>query len=70
LNGENPLAAKLAGSVDSAAVNAAAAADDEESTMRPMARRQPGAAFARPVQLAGLAQIVGLAIGAPEFQRR
>ena len=70
LNGENPLAAKLAGSVDSAAVNAAAAADDEESSMRPMARRQPGAAFARPVQLAGLAQIVGLAIGAPEFQRR
>ena len=71
LNGENPLAAKFAGSVDSAAVNAAAAADDgEESTMRPMARRQPGAAFNRPVQLAGLAQIVGLAIGAPEFQRR
>ena len=43
---------------------------DETSTMRPMARRQPGAAFARPVQLEGLAQIVGLAIGAPEFQRR
>jgi len=71
LNGENPLAMKLAGSVDSSAVNAAATVDDgEESTMRPMARRQPGAAFARPVQLAGLAQIVGLAIGAPEFQRR
>jgi uncharacterized protein (DUF1800 family) len=71
LNGENPLAAKFAGSVDSTAVNAAAAANDEaESAMRPMARRQPGAAFNRPVQLAGLAQIVGLAIGAPEFQRR
>jgi uncharacterized protein (DUF1800 family) len=71
LNGENPLAAKLSGSVDSTAVNAAAAGDDEEmNAMRPMARRQPGAAFARPVQLAGLAQIVGLAIGAPEFQRR
>jgi uncharacterized protein (DUF1800 family) len=71
LNGENPLATKLAGSVDSAAVNAAAAGDDEEmNATRPMARRQPGAAFARPVQLAGLAQIVGLAIGAPEFQRR
>ncbi|HEU4613185.1 MAG TPA: DUF1800 domain-containing protein [Kofleriaceae bacterium] len=71
LNGENPLAAKFAGSVDSAAVNAAAMADAaEESAMRPMTRRQPGAAFARPVPLAGLAQIVGLAIGAPEFQRR
>ncbi|HEX7977421.1 MAG TPA: DUF1800 domain-containing protein [Gemmatimonadaceae bacterium] len=71
LNGENPLATKFAGSVDSAAVRAATAAEDDDgSTMRPMARRQPGAAFARPVQLEGLAQIVGLAIGAPEFQRR
>jgi uncharacterized protein (DUF1800 family) len=71
LNGENPLAAKLAGSVDTAAVNAAAAADDDAmNATRPVARRRPGAAFARPVQLAGLAQIVGLAIGAPEFQRR
>jgi uncharacterized protein (DUF1800 family) len=71
LNGENPLATKLAGSVDSAAVNAAAMADgDDASPMRPLARRQPGAVFARPVQLEGLAQIVGLAIGAPEFQRR
>jgi uncharacterized protein (DUF1800 family) len=70
LSGENPLATKFAGSVDSAAVSAAAAADDDDgNAMRPM-RRQPGAAFARPVQLAGLAQIVGLAIGAPEFQRR
>ena len=71
LNGENPLAAKLAGSVDSAAVNAVAMAEsDDASPMRPMTRRQPGAAFARPVQLEGLAQVVGLAIGAPEFQRR
>jgi len=71
LNGENPLAAKLAGSVDSAAVNAVAMADGDDTTPnRPMARRQAGAAFARPVQLEGLAQVVGLAIGAPEFQRR
>jgi uncharacterized protein (DUF1800 family) len=71
LNGENPLAAKLAGSLDTAAVNAAAATDDDAmNATRPMGRRRPGAAFARPVQLAGLAQIVGLAIGAPEFQRR
>jgi hypothetical protein len=71
LNGENPLATKLAGNVDSAAVNAVAMADGDDATPnRPMARRQPGAAFARPVQLEGLAQVVGLAIGAPEFQRR
>ena len=47
----------------------------------PMMRRQqggrlnPGAAAAaqalsRPVSLAGLPQVVGLALGAPEFQRR
>jgi hypothetical protein len=29
-----------------------------------------GAPLGRPVQLEGLAQVVGLAIGAPEFQRR
>ena len=28
------------------------------------------ALLGRPVQLEGLAQVVGLAIGAPEFQRR
>jgi len=71
LNGENPLATKLAGSVDSAAVNAVAMAEgDDAGPIRPMARRRTGAAFARPVQLEGLAQVIGLAIGAPEFQRR
>ena len=54
-----------------------AAADDARVAMRdqPPARNgQPRPAIQRglgqPVQLSGLAQIVGLAIGAPEFQRR
>jgi uncharacterized protein (DUF1800 family) len=64
LSGENPLAAKLAGSVDSTAV-AATMSDDEVGPMR-----RGAGPLARPVQLNGLAQIVGLAIGAPEFQRR
>jgi uncharacterized protein (DUF1800 family) len=71
LNGENPLATKFAGRVDSAAAAVAAMADGVESaSMQAGVRRQGGLAFARPVQLDGLAQIVGLAIGAPEFQRR
>jgi len=64
LSGENPLAKKLAGSVDSTAV----ATTMEDEGMGPM-RRNAGL-LARPVQLNGLAQVVGLAIGAPEFQRR
>ena len=44
LSGENPLATKLAGSVDSAAMTPIAMAeDDDASPMRPMARRQPAA---------------------------
>ena len=66
LNGENPLSTKLAGSTDSTAM-AARMATDEEMT-RPMQRRE--SPLARPVQVSGLAQLVGLAIGAPEFQRR
>jgi len=64
LSGENPLAKKLAGSVDSTAV----ATTMEDEATGPM-RRNAGL-LARPVQLSGLAQVVGLAIGAPEFQRR
>jgi hypothetical protein len=35
-------------------------------------RPRPNAAspLSRPVQLEGLAQVVGLALGSPEFQRR
>jgi hypothetical protein len=44
--------------------------NDQE--MGPMRRRAGGGAgpLSRPVELSGLAQVVGLAIGAPEFQRR
>jgi hypothetical protein len=76
-SGENPLAAKLAGqtarSSDSTA-SAMTADDDATMTMQPAGARRAdgmrGAVFTRPVQLEGLAQVVGLAIGAPEFQRR
>jgi uncharacterized protein (DUF1800 family) len=73
IKGENPLAAKLAAQGDS--TKAAPAIDDGE----PMAMMQENARgrmnarpapLGRPVQLEGLAQVVGLAIGAPEFQRR
>ncbi|HEX6599549.1 MAG TPA: DUF1800 domain-containing protein, partial [Gemmatimonadaceae bacterium] len=79
MDGENPLARKLSASADP--TNAAMA----DPSMQPMGDRairdarpaKGGAArpavargLGRPVQLNGLAQVVGLAIGAPEFQRR
>jgi uncharacterized protein (DUF1800 family) len=79
MDGENPLAWKLSASADP--TNAAMA----DPSMQPMGDRairdarpaKGGAArpavargLGRPVQLNGLAQVVGLAIGAPEFQRR
>ncbi|MDB4885473.1 MAG: hypothetical protein JWN79_911 [Gemmatimonadetes bacterium] len=80
LKGENPLAARLAGA-DSGRMEASDAAMqmDRDVMMdgaparkngqpRPGAARRPG--LGQPVQLTGLAQVVGLAIGAPEFQRR
>lgn len=76
-SGENPMLAKLSGSVDSNS-SANVVEPMEESAMIPdgpmrlAARRRAGVAgaFGPPVQLGGLAQVVGLAIGAPEFQRR
>ena len=81
LSGENPLLDKLGGA-DSASM----AIDDAPSTddMMPPPRARQAAAVAkngrprpndvsvlnRPVQLEGLAQVVGLALGSPEFQRR
>ena len=63
-SGENPLAKKFAGSADS--TNASSTmADDDAAPMR-----RAASPLTRPVQLNGLAQVVGLAIGAPEFQRR
>jgi uncharacterized protein (DUF1800 family) len=78
LSGENPMLARLAGSVDSNSSTNVVEPMEEASTMMPdgrprmAARRRAGAngAFGPPVQLGGLAQVVGLAIGAPEFQRR
>jgi hypothetical protein len=79
MDGENPLARKLAATADTTRAMTA------DPSMRPMddravrdARPTKGGAsrpavargLGRPVQLNGLAQVVGLAIGAPEFQRR
>jgi uncharacterized protein (DUF1800 family) len=74
VSGENPLLAKYAGS-DSSAM---ALADDSSDVVsppmvRPGAGRRgaaAGRALDRPMELNGLAQVVGLALGAPEFQRR
>ena len=79
IDGENPLARTLSASVDT---TGAMMADPSMQTMSAPAMRDPRPAKAggarpavarglgRPVQLNGLAQVVGLAIGAPEFQRR
>jgi hypothetical protein len=79
MDGENPLARKLSATADS---TNAMTTDPSMQPMndRPMRDARPtkgGAArpatargLGRPVQLNGLAQVVGLAIGAPEFQRR
>ena len=74
ISGENPLAAKLATRA-APADSMAAVAESGEDAMAPVpgeGRRAGarGTPLARTVQLEGLAQVVGLAIGAPEFQRR
>jgi uncharacterized protein (DUF1800 family) len=67
LSGENPMAAKLGGSADSVSTLSV-------TEMAPGRNGQPRAApqrgLGQQIQLSGLAQVVGLAIGAPEFQRR
>ncbi|MEO8336658.1 MAG: DUF1800 family protein, partial [bacterium] len=81
LSGENPLAAKLAETVvaDSGSMNMTSIVSGAETPMRgrevpPGKNGAPrpamGRAMGQPVQVNGLAQVVGLAIGAPEFQRR
>jgi hypothetical protein len=79
MKGENPLAAKLAAIVDTTAASMDGRADAGMTMMEGMPPAGGGdrpraamrrAAAAPPVQLSGLAQVVGLAIGAPEFQRR
>ena len=75
IDGENPLVAKLTGTVDTTSMR------EPEPMADPAMRDMPSAHNAQPrraalrglgqsVRLAGLAQVVGLAIGAPEFQRR
>ncbi|MEO5817649.1 MAG: DUF1800 domain-containing protein [Gemmatimonadaceae bacterium] len=82
LSGENPLAAKLAATVvpDSASMGMTSMTTDTERPMRAGREIPPGKngaprpaagrAMGQQVQVNGLAQVVGLAIGAPEFQRR
>ena len=79
LEGENPLTQRLAATVDTTqamtpATDPAMMADPAMPNARPAKGGQARPALARglgkPVQLSGLAQVVGLAIGAPEFQRR
>lgn len=48
----------------------AAAPADSSAAMRPAQMNAPGRANAPVPQLRGLAQVVGLALGSPEFQRR
>jgi len=69
LSGENPMMAKLSSGADSARMSMSGTdAPLMQDGLRPRATLQRG--LAQPVQLTGLSQIVGLAIGAPEFQRR
>ena len=75
IKGENPLAAKLAAQGAGAAETPMSPGNDDDQMAPVMetARARQGmraAPLGRPVQLEGLAQVVGLAIGAPEFQRR
>jgi hypothetical protein len=83
LSGENPLVAKLR-DADSLGMAMADSSSVGDMMPAPAARaRQAGnavgrngqprgnaAALNRPVHLEGLAQVVGLALGSPEFQRR
>jgi hypothetical protein len=76
IRGENPLAAKLAGQAERTSPEPMAPTEKDDDRMAMMQDDGPrragarGAPLGRPVQLEGLAQVVGLAIGAPEFQRR
>jgi len=79
-DGENPLARKLSASADTTGamlVDPSMQPMSDDRAMRDARPAKGGAArpvvargLGRPVQLNGLAQVVGLAIGAPEFQRR
>jgi hypothetical protein len=73
LSGENPMVAKFATRADSSAVSMLPEIAPEMAPLGPNGQRRPAAplgGLGQPIQLTGLAQVVGLAIGAPEFQRR
>jgi uncharacterized protein (DUF1800 family) len=75
VSGENPLAATLAARAREVpqTMTVPNDGDDTMNSMQDGARPRAGREampLGRPVQLQGLAQVVGLAIGAPEFQRR
>ena len=80
MDGENPLARKLSATADTTSAmtpDADAPQMMTDPAMRDARPTKGGGArpavargLGRPVQLNGLAQVVGLAIGAPEFQRR
>lgn len=79
IDGENPLSQRLSATADTTRTMTPEADSrmPPENTMRDARPAKGGAArpavargLGQPVQLNGLAQVVGLAIGAPEFQRR
>ncbi|HJR66847.1 MAG TPA: DUF1800 domain-containing protein [Gemmatimonadaceae bacterium] len=65
--GENPLAANCELRAASCELSADSLPDDSDMPRASRNRRDP---LARPVNLDGLKEILGLALGAPEFQRR
>jgi hypothetical protein len=69
LSGENPMVARLAGRADSTTMSVMP--EMEAPGLNGQRRAAaPLGGLGQPIQLTGLAQVVGLAIGAPEFQRR
>jgi hypothetical protein len=67
MSGENPLLANA--KPEDLTTQTMDASDPADMQLRPRANpfgRQNGA----PLQLTGIAQVVGLALGSPEFQRR
>jgi hypothetical protein len=73
--GVHPLVAKAAADSSASMVMAADSTPDPDPTMAPddlPARRRPRQAqgFGNVPELTGFAQVVGLALGSPEFQRR
>jgi uncharacterized protein (DUF1800 family) len=78
LSGENPLLRTLPASDSAGAESMATPPDDEMAPRRAgpgvgkkgLPRPNAASPLNRPVNLDGLAQVVGLALGSPEFQRR